>query len=93
MWMALAQFVLDDPAAAKATLREISGLDYICNLLLAACHAALGESEAAQDCIRALQAEVPGVGLSRLGVVRCFRRPEDGLKLREALRQAGLPEE
>ncbi len=93
MWMALTQFVLDDPAAAKATLREISGLDYICNLLLAACHAALGEREAAQDCIRALQAEVPGVGLSRLGVVRSFRRPEDGLKLREALRQAGLPEE
>ncbi len=86
-------FPKTNPGNSGATLREISGLDYICNLLLAACHAALGDTEAAQDCVRALQAEVPGVGLSRIGVLRSFRRPEDGLKLREALRQAGLPEE
>jgi adenylate cyclase len=91
MWMAITQLVLDDPAGAKATLKEISGLGYICNLLRAAAHATLGEVDGAQACAQAALAEVPGVGVSRLGVLRSFRRPELGLKIGEALRQAGLP--
>ncbi len=62
--MASSQFVVDDPAGAKA----------------------------AQGCAQVALAEVPKVGLSRLGVLCCFRRPENGLKLREASRPAGLPE-
>lgn len=93
MWLAINQFILDNPAEARATLNEISGLTYIRNLLLAACQAALGESEAAQNSLQSARAEVPDITLSRLGLLRCFRRPEDGRKLRKALRMAGLPEE
>jgi adenylate cyclase len=92
MWMAIAQLVLDDPAGAKATLRQINGLDYICNLLLAACEAALDHTEAANDHVRALITEVPDINLERIGLLRMFRQPEHGQKLRDAIEKAGLPE-
>jgi TolB-like protein len=93
MWMAISQCVLDDPAGAKATLNEINGLDHIRHLLLAACEAALGETEAAHAHVQALITKMPDLTLDRIGLFRSFRQPEHGIKLREAIGKAGLPEE
>jgi hypothetical protein len=92
MWMAIAQCVLDDPTGAKATLNEINGLDHIRHLLLAACEAALGNDEAAHRHVRAVITEMPDLTLDRIGLFRSFRQPQHGLKLREAIKKAGLPE-
>ena len=92
MWMAIAQCVLDDPSGAKATLNEINGLDHIRHLLLAACEATLGDNEAARSHVRALTEEMPDLTLDRIGLFRSFRQPEHGIKLREAIKKAGLPE-
>jgi hypothetical protein len=91
-WKSIAAFVLNDPAASKATLKEISGRTYLRNLMLAACHAALGEQSEARIRAAAVLAEVPGLTVSGLGVLRCFRRAEDADKLRAAWRDAGVPE-
>jgi adenylate cyclase len=92
MWMSLTQFVMGDPTSAKATAGEISGLDFMKNLLLAACHAALGEDVAARVRATALLVEVPGFSVSRFGFLKCFRDPERAHALRDALLKAGVPE-
>jgi hypothetical protein len=73
-------------------LREINDLDHIRHLLLAACDASLGHSEAARGHARALITKMPDLTLDRIGLFRSFRQPQHGLKLREALNKAGLPE-
>jgi adenylate cyclase len=91
-WKALAEFVLDDAVGAKATVREISGMTYLSNLMLAASHGALGEIEAANAAISAVLEEIPGLTLSKLGVLKCFRNPEVAERLADGWRAAGLPE-
>lgn len=92
MWMCLTHFLMGDPTSAKATASEISGLDFMKNLLLAACHAALGEETPARARVAALLAEVPGFSVSRFGFLKCFRDPERAKRLRDALLKAGVPE-
>ncbi len=91
-WKSLAEIVLDDAVGAKATVREISGLTYLSNLMLAASHGALGEIEAAKAAMSAVLEEIPGLTLSRLGVLKSFREPEVAAKLADGWRAAGLPE-
>jgi hypothetical protein len=92
MGMAIARHVIDGPAGAKATLRQINGLDHIRRLLPAACEAALGDSEAAHAHVRTPIAEMPDITLDRIGLFRFFRRPGHGLKLRGAVEKAWLAE-
>jgi adenylate cyclase len=93
MWLAINQFIRDEPEVAKASLNAINGLDHIRHVLLAACEAALGDSDAAHGHGRALTRDMPDINLERIGLLRMFRQPEHGLKLRDALKKAGLPEE
>lgn len=92
LWLAVNQFVRDEAANAKGTLHMINGIDHIRHVLLAACEAVLGNGEAARGHVQALTRDMPELTLDRLGVCRCFRNPEHGAKLREAIRKAGLPE-
>jgi TolB-like protein len=91
MWMAINLLVQDDPERALTTLREISGLNYLKNLLLSATFAAIGNQGSAKASLTAARSEVPDVTISRIGMLRCFRRPEDGRKLQDAFQLAGLP--
>jgi TolB-like protein/class 3 adenylate cyclase len=92
LWTSFAHFISGDPSTAKATANEISGVDYARNLILSACHAALGEMAEARARTDALLKEVPGMTVCRLGLLKCFRDPERVRGLREALLAAGLPE-
>jgi len=91
-WKSLAELALDDATGAKATVQEIGGMPYLRNLVLAACHGALGENEAGKAAITSVVEEVPGLTLSNLGVLQCFRLPEVAARLAGSWRAAGLPE-
>ena len=72
-WKSLAQFSLLDYAAAIATLKSITGLDYVKNLLLAACYAQLGQTDEAQAMMQAVLHVRPNLHLSDLGIYDNFR--------------------
>ena len=52
----------------------------------------LGEIEAAKAALSAVLEEIPGLTLSKLGVLKCFRYPEVAARLADGWRAAGLPE-
>jgi tetratricopeptide (TPR) repeat protein len=89
-WKSLAQFALLDYAAAVATLKSITGLDYVKNLLLAACYAQLGQTDEAQAMMQAVLHVRPNLHLSDLGICDSFRLEKNRQHLRDALRAAGL---
>ncbi len=67
-------------------------MTYLRNLMLAASFGALGEAEAARAAMSAVLGEIPGLTLSRLGVLKCFRLPDVAGRLAESWRAAGLQE-
>lgn len=89
-WKSLAQFSLLDYVAAVATLKSITGLDYVKNLLLAACYAQLGQTSEAQAMTQAVLHVRPNLHLSDLGICDYFRVEKNRQHLRDALRAAGL---
>lgn len=89
-WKALSQFALFDYAQAVATLKSITGLDYVKNLLLAACYAQLGQTGEAEEKTQSVLGMRPNLHLSDLGLCDLFRHEKDQQHLRDALRTAGL---
>jgi adenylate cyclase len=91
-WKALALFTAADYASAVTVLGSTSGLDFLKAELLAACHARLGQTDQA----RARAAEVlrawPEFRVAGLRLWKVFRNEADGRHLRDALRDAGLPD-
>lgn len=91
-WKALAQFLSVDYQTAVATLKGISGLDFIKDMLLGACYAQLDRRDEAKAMSQAVLQVRPNLKLSDVGLCDYFRREEDQQHLRDALRKAGLPE-
>jgi adenylate cyclase len=90
-WKALAQFSSFDYQTAVATLKGISGLDFLKNMLLAACYAQLDRGDEAKAMSQAVLQVRPNLHLSDVGLCDYFRREEDQQHLRDALCKAGIP--
>jgi hypothetical protein len=90
-WKSLAQFSMLDYAVAVATLKSIIGLDYVKNMLLAACYAQLGLTSDAEEMVLCVLRMRPNLHLSDLGICDNFRLEKNRQHLRDALRAAGLP--
>jgi TolB-like protein/DNA-binding SARP family transcriptional activator len=61
---------------------------YLCHL--AACHAALGETAAAEEVCRAVYAQEPDFSLEHFAVTFLYRDPSLGAQLRSLMERAGL---
>ena len=90
-WMSLAHFVNGDCVAALATLKDINGLDYFRNLLLAVCYAEVGDNDKALKSVQILLHARPQLLVSDIGLCQMFQRPEHREYLSDALCKAGLP--
>ena len=90
-WMSLAHFVNGDCSLALATLKDVNGLDFFRNLLLAVCYAELGDPDKAKASVQVLLAARPQLRVSDVGLCTMFQRPEHRALLSNALAHAGLP--
>lgn len=89
-WIALAHFANDDYPAALASLKNVNGLEFFKNLLLAACYAELDEQDEALASAKILLTARPQLHVSDIGLCRMFQRPEHRQHLAGALCKAGL---
>ncbi|MFT5663031.1 MAG: adenylate cyclase [Gammaproteobacteria bacterium] len=92
-WKSLAQFMLMDYSTAISTLKSITGLDYIKDLLIAACCAKLNQRDEAQTAAQNVLRIRPNLRVSDIGLCDYFRNEKDMRHLRDALYIAGIPGE
>jgi adenylate cyclase len=90
-WKGMALIVMEDYAKAVTVLQEISGLNYLKNLFLAACHAALGDDQQARVAITKVLQACPDLRANNLGFCQSYQDTAIGDRLRLALNRAGLP--
>ena len=91
-WKALAYFIGGKYQIAISTLKAISGLEYVRNLLFASCYAQLDEADKAKESCNYLLEIRPNLQLSDIGLCENFRRKEDYNHLYRALEKAGVPQ-
>ena len=91
LWRSIALLVLDRYEESVATLKSITGVEFLKSLFLAACYAGLGSREEAASMGRKVLAIRPNFRLSDLGMLQTFRRDEDRDRLRHVLLGAGIP--
>ncbi len=90
-WKGMALMVLEDYQQAVFVLQEISGLNYLKNLYLSACYAALGEEQQARVAISQVLQAVPNLRVNDLGFCRGYRDAEVRDRISQAYQRAGLP--
>ena len=90
-WKSIAQFTLSHYDEAVATLKSITGLEYLKSLFLAACYAKLELNMEAEAMSRAVLSIRPKLHVSDLGICNSFRHEEDQSHLRQAFEKAGIP--
>jgi len=92
-WKSLAQFAITDYSMAISTLKSITGLSYLKNLLHAACCSQLNQISEAREAAQSVLRVRPDLLLSDIGLCDYFRDENDQRHLRDALRIAGIPTE
>jgi adenylate cyclase len=90
-WKGLTLLVMEDYDIAVTVLQEISGLNYIKSLFLAACHAALGDDLQARAAITEVLQANPELRANNLGFCNTYRDTSIGDRLRLDFNRAGLP--
>jgi len=92
-WKGLTLLVMEDYDKAVTVLQEISGLNYLKNLFLAAGHAALGDDQKARAAIAQVLQACPDLRANNMGFCKNYRDTAIGDRLRLAFSRAGLPPE
>ena len=90
-WKGLALLVAEDYEQAIFVLQEVSGLNYLKNLFLSACYAALGDEQQARGAISYVLQAVPNLRVNDLGFCKNFRDAEVRDRVIQTYRRAGLP--
>jgi adenylate cyclase len=90
-WKSIAQFILSRYDEAVATLKSITGLEYLKSLFLAACYTELELDTEAKAMSRAVLSIRPNLHVQDLGICNSFRHEEDQNHLRQAFEKAGIP--
>lgn len=90
-WKGMALLVLEDYEQAVKVLQEISGLNYLKNLYLSACYAALGDDQQAQIAISQVLQAVPNLRISNLGFGSGYKDAGVCDRISQAYERAGLP--
>ncbi|RLA32007.1 MAG: hypothetical protein DRR11_09350, partial [Gammaproteobacteria bacterium] len=90
-WKGLALLVLEDYEQAVSVLQEVSGLNYLKNLFLSACYAALGDDQQAQVAISYVLQAIPELRVNDLGFCKGFRDAEVRDRIIQTYKRAGLP--
>jgi len=90
-WKGMALLAMEDYGKAVSVLQEISGLNYLKNLFLAACHAALGDDQQARAAIAQVLQACPDLRANNLGFCQSYRDTAIGDRLRLTFNRAGLP--
>ncbi len=91
LWKSVAQFTLTHYEEAIATLKSITGLEYLKSLLLAACYAKLDMGAEAEAMSRVVLDIRPKLHISNIGMCTNFRLEKDQKHLSLALEEAGIP--
>ncbi len=92
-WKGLNLFVMEDYRQAIVVLHEITGLNYLKNLLLSICYAQVGDDQQARAATAVVLASNPGLTVNRLGVCSGFQDPGVTARFVLAFERAGLPPE
>ena len=90
-WKGWALLVLEDYEQAVSVLQEVSGLNYLKNLFLSACYAALGDDQQTQIAISYVLQAVPNLRINDLGFCKGFRDAEVRDRVIQTYKRAGLP--
>jgi adenylate cyclase len=90
-WKGMTLLIMEDYDTAVAVLQEISGLNYLKNLFLAACHAALDNDQQARAAIKQVLQACPNLRANKLGFCKGYRDTAIGERLRLGFERAGLP--
>ena len=72
-------------------LQEVSGLNYLKNLFLSACYAALGDDQQAKVAISYVLQAVPNLRVNDLGFCKGFRDADVRDRVIQTYKRAGLP--
>ena len=90
-WKGMTLLAMEDYEEAVAVLQEISGLNYLKNLFLAAGHAAQGDDQQARVEMAQVLRACPDLRVSKLGFCKTYLDRSVGDRLRLTFNRAGLP--